>query len=87
MDSDRDFREQPPSSDAGADRALAEIRERFLAQAPRDPAGRLLLAAMLTLAGLWIGLFSWLGSYAYELSEGWAGRAAAKPPSLLVGQK
>ena len=87
MHSERDIREQSPCSDAGTDGALAEIRERFLAQAPRDAAGRLLFAAMLTFAGLWIGLFSWLGSYAYEISGEWASRAAVKPPSLLIGQR
>lgn len=60
MASDRDVQEQgAPWEEA---MALAEIRERFLAAPPKIPAGRLLFAAALMLLGLWIGLFSWLGS-------------------------
>ncbi|MCB8819913.1 hypothetical protein [Microvirga rosea] len=84
MDSDQDTRRQARAERSSG--ALFDIRERFLRETPTGTADRLLIATMLTLAGLWIGLFSWLGSYAFELSERSAERSAAKPPSLLVGK-
>ncbi|MBZ6077868.1 hypothetical protein [Microvirga puerhi] len=84
MDSDCNVRDRARREQAG--KALFEIREQFLQETPRAPPGRLLVAALLMLAGLWIGLFSWLGSYAFEVSERWTSQDAAKPPSLAGGR-
>jgi hypothetical protein len=80
VDSDQDIQEHMRPSRVGA---LSDIRERFLEDTPRAAPGRFAIAALLMLAGLWIGLFSWLGSYAFELSEKWTSEEPEKPPSLL----
>lgn len=79
MDSDQDVQEQVHPYRAGA---LSDIRERFLEDRPLASPGRLAIAALLMLAGLWIGLFSWLGSYAFQLSEKWTSEELGRPPSL-----